>query len=104
MQSPMTLGNMRANSVNTLTLKRASTHRPGGPWSEDDYDVYDGEWIIGRIARTSFAPQDCSWFGVLPKELGRGLIKQALRHVRSRPENKNSPARLYVQCRPRGQK
>jgi hypothetical protein len=62
MQSPMTLGNMRANSVNTLTLKRASTHRPGGPWSEDDYDVYDGEWIIGRIARTSIAPQGCPWF------------------------------------------
>jgi hypothetical protein len=26
----------------TLTLKRASKHRPGGPWSDDDYDVFDG--------------------------------------------------------------
>jgi hypothetical protein len=26
-----------------LTLKRASKHRTGGPWSDDDYDVFDGE-------------------------------------------------------------
>jgi len=32
-----------------LTLKRASTHRPGGPWPDDDYDVYDGERPVGRI-------------------------------------------------------
>jgi hypothetical protein len=32
-----------------LTLKRASKHRPGGPWSDDDYDVFDGERHVGRI-------------------------------------------------------
>jgi hypothetical protein len=32
-----------------LTLKRASKHRPGGQWSDDDYDVFDGEQHIGRI-------------------------------------------------------
>ena len=32
-----------------LALKRASKHRPGGPWSDDDYDVFDGERHIGRI-------------------------------------------------------
>ena len=31
-----------------LTLKRASKHRTGGPWSDDDYDVYDGERHGGR--------------------------------------------------------
>ncbi len=32
-----------------LTLKRASTHRPVGPWDADDYDVFDGDQYIGRI-------------------------------------------------------
>jgi hypothetical protein len=31
------------------TLKRASKHRPGGQWSGDDYDVFDGDRHIGRI-------------------------------------------------------
>ena len=30
-----------------LTLKRASKHRPGGQWSDDDYDVFDGDRHIG---------------------------------------------------------
>jgi hypothetical protein len=45
----MTLGNMRANGVRTLILKRAPTHRPGGPWAGDGYDVFDGEQHIGRV-------------------------------------------------------
>ena len=28
---------------NAMILKRASTHRPGGPWDDDDYDVYNRE-------------------------------------------------------------
>jgi hypothetical protein len=32
-----------------LTLKRASKSRPIGQWSDDDYDVFDGEQHIGRI-------------------------------------------------------
>jgi hypothetical protein len=32
-----------------LTLKRASKSRPGGTWSDDDYDVFDGDRHIGRI-------------------------------------------------------
>jgi hypothetical protein len=49
----MTIGNMRGNSVGTqstdhmLTLNRASKHRPGGPWSDNDYDVFDGKQHIG---------------------------------------------------------
>ena len=31
-----------------LTLKRASKSRPSGTWSDDDYDVLDGDKNIGR--------------------------------------------------------
>jgi hypothetical protein len=41
-----------------LTLKRASKCRPGGQWSDDDYDVFDGERNIGRILWTYAAPED----------------------------------------------
>jgi len=41
-----------------LILKRASKHRPGGQWSDDDYDVFEGEQHIGRIMWTHAAPAD----------------------------------------------
>jgi hypothetical protein len=56
----MTLGNMRANS--SLTLKRASKHRSGGPGDDDDYDVFDGERTIGRIMLHPHAPKERPWF------------------------------------------
>jgi hypothetical protein len=31
------------------TLKRASKHRPGGEWSDDDYDVFEGWLDLTRI-------------------------------------------------------
>jgi hypothetical protein len=43
-----------------LTLKRASTSRPSGEWSDDDYDVFDGDRHIGRIMWT-YAAQDRRW-------------------------------------------
>ena len=33
-----------------LDFRRASVYRPGH-WADDDYDVYDGERIVGRIFR-----------------------------------------------------
>jgi hypothetical protein len=42
-----------------LVLKRASKSRPSGQWSDDDYNVFDGERRIGRIMWTHAAPTDC---------------------------------------------
>ena len=36
-----------------LTLKRASKHRADGPWSDDDYYVFDGERHVGRSFTTN---------------------------------------------------
>jgi hypothetical protein len=35
-----------------LILKRASKSRLSGEWSDDDYDVFDGDRHIGRIMWT----------------------------------------------------
>ncbi len=45
-----------------LTLKRASKHRPSGSWDPDDYDVVDGDRVIGRIMRTQQTPAGEPWF------------------------------------------
>jgi hypothetical protein len=45
-----------------LTLKRASKHRSGGPWSDDDYDVFNGDQHIGRILLHPQAPPGEPWF------------------------------------------
>src|ERR1035437_9911196 len=44
-----------------LILKRASKSRPGGPWSDDNYDLFDGEQHVGRIMWTH-AARDTPWF------------------------------------------
>jgi len=41
-----------------LILARPSKSRPSAEWSDDDYDVFDGERHIGRILRTQAAPED----------------------------------------------
>jgi hypothetical protein len=45
-----------------LLLKRASKSRSSGEWSDDDYDVFDGEQHIGRIMWTHAASSDTPWF------------------------------------------
>ncbi len=45
-----------------LTPKRASMHRTGGQWSDNDYDVIDDDQHIGRITLHPQAPQGQQWF------------------------------------------
>jgi hypothetical protein len=51
----MTFGNMCANG--RLTFKRASAHCSGGPWDDDDYDMFDGTRNVGRIMLHPHAPR-----------------------------------------------
>jgi hypothetical protein len=40
----------------TLILKRASKSRVSGQWPDNDYDVFDGDHLIGRIRLQPQAP------------------------------------------------
>jgi hypothetical protein len=46
-----------------LVLVRASVSRSSGKWSDDDFDVWDGNAkVVGRIFRVPQSPQGRSWF------------------------------------------
>ena len=47
--------------TNSLTLVRAS-RTPDGEWSSDDYDVFEGKELVGRITLTSQGPEGRPWF------------------------------------------
>jgi len=49
----------------TFTLVRTNKSRGGG---DDDYDVCDGDKIIGRIVRHPQAPMETPWFWVITAE------------------------------------
>jgi hypothetical protein len=46
----------------TFTLVRTDKSRGGG---DDDYDVCDGDKVIGRIVRHPQAPMEAPWFWVI---------------------------------------
>lgn len=50
--------------TNSLTLARAS-RTPDGDWSSDDYDVFAGKQLVGRITLTPHAPEGRPWFWVI---------------------------------------
>jgi hypothetical protein len=45
----------------SLILKRASSSRSSGQWSDDDFDVLENGVIIGRIFLSPAAPLDRPW-------------------------------------------
>jgi len=44
-----------------LILKRASSSRSSGEWSDDDYDVLENGVVVGRIFKEPAAPQGRPW-------------------------------------------
>ena len=47
----------RANFDYYVVLKRASTSRPSGEWSDDDFDVLAEGIVVGRIMKAAAAAQ-----------------------------------------------
>src|SRR5262249_29648680 len=48
-----------------LILKRASTSRSSGEWSDDDYDVLADGLVVGRILKSAAAPVGMPWLWTL---------------------------------------
>ena len=49
-------------AMHKLLLVRANKSRGGGHWSDEDYDVYESERVIGRILLHPQAPEGRPWF------------------------------------------
>ena len=47
--------------MSALLLRRASLSRQGGSWSEDDFDVFEGARVIGRIYRVVGTSERWFW-------------------------------------------
>jgi hypothetical protein len=48
-----------------LVLKRPSTSRSSGEWSDNDYDVLAGGGVVGRIFKVHAAPVGSPWMWTL---------------------------------------
>jgi len=51
--------------MSSLILKRASSSRSSGEWSDDDYDVLADGVVVGRIMRAAAAPEGTPWLWTL---------------------------------------
>jgi hypothetical protein len=47
---------------NNLILRRANISGRGGPWQQEDYDVFDGDQDVGRIFCVNAYAGTESWF------------------------------------------
>ena len=61
--------------AHALTLVPATTIRGGIDWSDSDYDVRDGDKVIGRIILNSQAPKEAPWFWTI---IARGRMLSSL--------------------------
>ena len=52
-----------------LTLKRTYESPPVGPWSDYDYDVFDGDQRVGRIMLAQQMPEGRPWFWMTARVL-----------------------------------
>lgn len=44
-----------------LLLKRRRTSDTSGEWSDQEFDVFDQDLVVGRILRSPLAPLDRPW-------------------------------------------
>jgi hypothetical protein len=51
-----------------LALRPANVSRKGGPWSEHDFDIFDGDRNVGRVYGVGGRP-DGEWFWGLSFQL-----------------------------------
>jgi hypothetical protein len=72
-----------------LTFKRAVKSRPSGTWSDDDYDVFDGDQHIGRIIWTHAAckrsPRGAAVAAVIATKLTHAYSKTRIQKPTERP-------------------
>jgi hypothetical protein len=55
-----------------LLLRRANVSRKGGPWPHDDFDVFDGDRMIGRVYLVdSYGGREVWFWGVSFQVTGR---------------------------------
>ena len=50
------------NPLMGLVLRRANIFRKGGPWQQEDYDVFDAEQNVGQIYCVNAYARKESWF------------------------------------------
>jgi hypothetical protein len=47
----------------TLILRSANSSREGGDWNDEDFEVFDGDRLVGRVYRVN-SPDDIWFWGV----------------------------------------